>query len=199
MFGRYIEKKNINLIKLREQYLEYCSNITRNASHNELLEMSNWDNPPLPKFSDWYQKTNDDWEKVEESETTEEDSARAMVEQDVMGEWRDMHIEVYTTVHAGEKEKAKEAKIKEKADYINKKLELTEKELLAELLWKLSDDGNIKLKLEEEEKERRNQADMDDFKEKVEEKFNREDQLKELKKISKIAKDENDFRKYGPY
>jgi len=188
MFGRYIEKKNINLIKLREQYLEYCSNLTRNASTEELIEESA--TKFLPKFSDWYKKTNDDWEKVEESEKDEERRARFKVERTAQTEWRAANEDAEEAMEAVEAEKAKEGKIKEKADYINKKLELTEKELLAELLWKLSEDGKMKLKREEE------MDGLDDVRWKIEQE-EKDQQLEEMKKIRKIAKDEQDYRKYG--
>ena len=184
MFGRYIEKNNINLIKLREQYLEYCSNLTRNASTEYLIEESA--RGFIPIFSDWYKKTYNDWEKVEESEKTDEKDARFSIERKAIDECH----EVMVNLEEMEAEKAKEGKIKEKADYINKKLELTEKELLAELLWKLSEDGKMKLKREEE------MDGLDDVRWKIEQE-EKDQQLEEMKKIRKIAKDEQDYRKYG--
>jgi HrpA-like RNA helicase len=184
-------KNNINLIELRKQYSEYCSKITKNASHKELFAKNpdkTYSTALIPKFSDWYQKTNDDWEKVEHMD---DKMKRHHCEHEARMEWYHRRDDIYNKIEAEEEEKAK---IKEKAVFINKKLELTEKELLAELLWTLSDDTERKLKAEEErEEDRRDKATMDAYTEKLD----REDQLEELKKISKIAKDENDFKKYG--
>jgi hypothetical protein len=191
MFGKdKKERKEINLEELKIQYSDYCSKITRNASDKELLVKNpdgSYPNAAIPNFSDWYQKTNDDWDKVEEMDTGNEIT---MCEYHASMQWIHRREAINNKIVV---EKAKEEKEKEKVVFINKKLELTEKELLAEILWTLSDDAERKLKSEEKEEVRRDKATIDAYAEKLD----REDQLEELKKISKIAKDENDFKKYG--
>ena len=195
MFGKdKKEKKEINLEELKEQYTDYCSKITRNASDKELLAKNpdgSYPNVPIPNFSDWYQKTNDDWDKVEEMYPTGEIT---IFEHHAVMQWIHRREAINKKIAA---EKAEEEKIKQKAVFINKKLELTEKELLAEILWTVSDDTERKLKAEEERKKQlllmEEKATIDAYAAKLD----REDQLEELKKISKIAREENDFKKYG--
>jgi len=171
MFGRNKEKKETyyDIIKLRQQYLD------------ETETSSNF-----VTFSDWCKKKNYDWKEMEAKETEEERHARFAVERAV----NEAREKAALAVEVEEVKMAKEAKIKEKADYINEKLELTEKELLAELLWKLSEDGKLKLKREKEMDE------LDEVKWEIEQ--DEEDQQSDaLKEIKKIAKEEQDSRKRG--
>ena len=82
---------------------------------------------------------------------------------------------------------------KEKQDYIDEKVKLTEKELLAEILWKLSENAeNTEMKLKYE-KERN--AD-NKVKWKIEQR-QQDEQRKTLKKIQETSDKERHDRKWG--